>query len=328
MDMRSRGKGILGALLLSSLFALGVSASAAEQSFPTKPVRLIVPNQPGGAVDILARLLQNPLQQAWKQPVLVEYKPGAGTVLGTDFVAKSNPDGHTIGIVVTSHVINPGLRKKMPFDTVKDLSGVTMIAVSHILISATPSLPANTVRELIALAKKEPGKLSYASPGSGSSMHLAMELLKKSAGIDLLHVPFKGSAGAYPEVMEGRIHVLVDPLFSSLSYIQSKRLKPIAIASPKRAPNAPDIPVVAETLSGFNVQSVFGAVVPSATPKPIVRKLNADVVAALKTPEIRKRMSEVGLEPVGNSPEEFDAFIRAEIPKWAKVVEEANITAD
>jgi tripartite-type tricarboxylate transporter receptor subunit TctC len=155
-----------------------------------------------------------------------------------------------------------------------------------------------------------------------------MELLKKSAGIEILHVPFKGSGGAYPEVMAGRIQLLVDPLFSSLSYIQSKKLKPIAIASPKRAANAPEIPTVAETLPGFKVQSIFGAVVPSATPKAAIRKINADIAAALKTPEVQKRMSEIGLEPVGNSPEEFDAFIRAEIPKWTKVVEEANITAD
>ena len=326
--MSSQSNSAIGRALCVCALLATLPARAAEPPFPSKPVHLIVPNQPGGAVDILARLLQNPLQDKWKQPVIVEYKPGAGTVMGTDFVAKSNADGHTIGIVVTSHVINPGLRKKLPFDTVKDLSGVTLLAVSHILISATPSLEANTVAELIALAKKQPGKLSYASPGSGSSMHLTMELLKKSAGIDILHVPFKGSGGAYPEVMSGRIQLLVDPLFSTLSYIQSKKLKPIAVASPKRAPNAPDVPTVAETLPGFNVQSIFGAVVPSATPKATVRKINADIAAALKTPELRKRMSEVGLEPVGNSPEEFDAFIRAEIPKWAKVVEEANITAD
>lgn len=317
--MTNRTKGIGGALAMAALGAV---------AFPTRPVHLIVPNQPGGAVDILARLLQNPLQQAWKQPVIVEYKPGAGTVVGTDFVAKSKPDGHTIGIVVTSHVINPGLRKNMPFDTVKDLSGVGMLAVSHVLISATPTLEVKTLPELIALAKKQPGKLSYASPGSGSSMHLTMELLKNKAGIDLLHVPFKGSGGAYAEVMAGRINFLVDPLFSSFSYIQSKKLEPIAIASPKRAPNAPDIPTVAESIPGFNVQSVFGAVVPSATPREVVRKINAELVTALKSPEVRKRMSEVGLEPVGNTAEEFDTFIRTEIPKWTKVVQEANVTAD
>jgi tripartite-type tricarboxylate transporter receptor subunit TctC len=320
--MRSSVKGIAGALLLSA------SAFAAPAAFPNKPVRLIVPNQPGGAVDILARLLQNPLQETWKQPVIVEYKPGAGTVLGTDHVAKSAPDGHTIGLVVTSHVINPSVRKNLPFDTVKDLSGVTLLAVSHILISATPSLPANNVTELIELIKKKPDKLNYASPGSGSSMHLTMELLKKSASLDILHVPFKGSGGAYGEVMAGRIELLVDPLFSSLSYIQSRKLKPIAIASPRRAASAPDIPAVAETIPGFNVQSVFGVVVPSATSRDLVKKINADIVAALENPEMRKRMTEVGLEPVGNSPEEFDTFIRAEISKWAKVVKEANITAE
>jgi tripartite-type tricarboxylate transporter receptor subunit TctC len=312
----------VGAVILSA------SSAAAAPAFPTKPVHLIVPNQPGGAVDILARLLQNPLQEAWKQPVIVEYKPGAGTVLGTDYVAKSPPDGHTICLVVTSHVINPSVRKNMPFDTVKDLSGITMLAVSHILISATPSLPVSNMAELIALAKKQPDTLNYASPGSGSSMHLTMELLKRDAGMDILHVPFKGSGGAYGEVMSGRIQLLVDPLFSSLSYIRSKKLKPIAIASPKRSPIAADIPAIAETLPGFNVQSIFGAVVPSATSREIVHKINADVVAVLRNPEVRKRMTEIGLEPVGTSAEEFDAFIRAEIPKWAKVVQEAHITAE
>ena len=315
-------RAIVGAVILSA------SSAAAAPAFPTKPVHLIVPNQPGGAVDILARLLQNPLQEAWKQPVIVEYKPGAGTVLGTDYVAKSPPDGHTICLVVTSHVINPSVRKNMPFDTVKDLSGITMLAVSHILISATPSLPASNMAELIALAKKQPDTLNYASPGSGSSMHLTMELLKRDAGMDILHVPFKGSGGAYGEVMSGRIQLLVDPLFSSLSYIRSKKLKPIAIASPKRSPIAADIPAIAETLPGFNVQSIFGAVVPSATSREIVHKINADVVAVLRNPEVRKRMTEIGLEPVGTSAEEFDAFIRAEIPKWAKVVQEAHITAE
>jgi tripartite-type tricarboxylate transporter receptor subunit TctC len=203
-----------------------------------------------------------------------------------------------------------------------------MLAVSHIVISATPSLPANNMAELIALAKKQPDTLNYASPGSGSSMHLTMELLKRDAGMDILHVPFKGSGGAYGEVMSGRIQLLVDPLFSSLSYIRSKKLKPIAIASPKRSPIAADIPAIAETLPGFNVQSIFGAVVPSATSREIVHQINADVVAVLRNPEVRKRMTEIGLEPVGNSAEEFDAFIRTEIPKWAKVVQEAHITAE
>lgn len=308
--------------------ALGVFAAAAQaQSFPTKPVHLIVPNAPGGAIDIMARLFQQHLNPIWGQPVVIEYKPGAGTALGTEYVARSAPDGYTVCLVVTSHVINPSLRK-LPFDTVKDLSGVTMTAVSQILISATPSFPAKTVAEVIALAKKEPGKLSYASPGSGSSMHLAGELLKLQAGIDVLHVPFKGSGPAYPEVMAGRIHMLIDPLFSSLSYIKSGRLKPIAITGPKRASIAPDIPTVAETIPDFNVMSIFGVVVPSATPREIVRKLNADFVKVLGLPEVKARLAELALEPVGDTPEQFDAFIRTEIGKWAKVVKAAGITND
>jgi tripartite-type tricarboxylate transporter receptor subunit TctC len=301
-------------------------AASAQAHFPSKPVTLIVPNAPGGAIDILARLLERNLSDTWKQPVIVQYKPGAGTVMGTDFVAKSPPDGHTIGLVITGHMINPSLRKTMPFDTLKDLSGVSLLAISPIVITANPKLPANDVKELIALAKKD--KLSYASPGSGSSMHLGAELLKSTAGIDMLHTPYKGSGGAYPDVMAGRVDLLFDPLFSSLPHIKSGGLKPIAILSARRSPIAPEIPTVAETLPGFTVDSVFGAVVPSGTPRDVVHKLSADMNKVLQTPEVRQRMADIGLSPVGNTPEQFDAYIRAEIPKWAKVVKSSGATAD
>ena len=314
---------LVAALATGLLLAVAVQA----QTFPTKPVHLIVPNAPGGAIDIMAQLFAQHLRPLWGQPVVVEYKPGAGTALGTEYVARSAPDGHTVCLVVTSHVINPSVRP-LGFDTIHDLSGVTMTAVSDIVISATPSFAANNIRELIALAKKDPKKLSYASPGSGSSMHLAGELLKLQAGIDILHVPFKGSGPAYPEVMAGRIQLLIDPLFSSLSYIKSGRLKAIAITGPKRSSIAPDIPTVAETIPGFNVLSIFGVVVPSATPRDIVHKLNADFIKVLQLPEVKARMADFSLEPVGNTPEQFDAFIRAEIEKWATVVKAAGIKND
>jgi tripartite-type tricarboxylate transporter receptor subunit TctC len=301
-------------------------AASAQAPFPSKPVTLVVPNAPGGAIDILARLLERHLSETWKQPVIVQYKPGAGTVMGTDFVAKSPPDGHTIGLVITGHMINPSLRKNMPFDTLKDLSGVSLLAISPIVITANPKLPVNDVKELIALAKKD--KLSYASPGSGSSMHLGAELLKSTAGIDMLHTPYKGSGGAYPDVMAGRVDLLLDPLFSSLPHIKSGGLKPIAILSAKRSPIAPEIPTVAETLPGFTVDSVFGAVVPSGTPRDVVHKLSADMNKVLQSPEVKQRMADIGLSPVGNTPEQFDAYIRAEIPKWAKVVKNSGATAD
>ena len=303
-------------------------AAHAQGAFPSKPVTIIVPNAPGGAVDILARLMERQLSDMWKQPVVVVYKAGAGTVIGTDFVAKAPPDGYTIGLVVTSHVINPSLRKTMPFDTQKDLAGVTMLATSPIVLTAANSLPANNLKELIALAKSKPGKLSYASPGSGSSMHLGAELLKTTADIDILHTPYKGSGGAYPDVIAGRVDLLVDPLFSSLPHIKSGMLKPIAIMSPKRSPIAPNLPTFAETLPGFSVESVFGAVVASGTPRDIVNKISVDMGKVVQSEETRKRMAEIGLTPVGNTPAEFDAFIKAEIPKWAKVVKASGATAD
>lgn len=313
---------------LAASVACALPLAAAAQSFPSKPVTLVVPNAPGGAVDILARLLEKDLAAAWKQPVVVVYKPGAGTVMGTDFVAKAPPDGHTIGLVVTSHVINPSLRKAMPFDTVKDLAGVSLLAISPIVISAAPKLPASNMKELVALAKQQPGKLTYASPGSGSSMHLGAELLKTMAGIDMLHAPYKGSGGAYPDVFAGRVDLLVDPLFSSLPHIKAGLMKPIAVMSPQRSPIAPNIPTVAEVLPGFSVESVFGAVVASGTPRDTVRKISADIAKALQSPEMRERLADVGLAPVGNTPEQFDAFIRDEIAKWAKVVKASGATAD
>ena len=315
-------------LLASVAFALLPLAAVAQAPFPSKPVTIIVPNAPGGAVDILARLMEKQLTDIWKQPVVVVYKAGAGTVIGTDFVAKAPPDGHTIGLVVTSHVINPSLRKNMPFDTQKDLAGVSMLATSPIVLTAANTLPASNLKELIALARSKPGKLSYASPGSGSSMHLGAELLKTTADIDILHTPYKGAGGAYPDVIAGRVDLLVDPLFSSLPHIKAGMLKPIAIMSPKRSPIAPNLPTFAETLPGFSVESVFGAVVASGTPRDIINKISADMAKVVQSDETRKRMADIGLTPVGNTPAEFDAFIKAEIPKWAKVVKASGATAD
>lgn len=300
----------------------------AADTFPSKPITLVVPNAPGGAIDILARLMEAKLKDAWGQPINVVYKAGAGTVLGTDFVAKSPPDGHTLCLVVTSHVINPSLRKNLPYDTVKDLAGVSLLATSPIAISATPSLPANNLKELIALAKKEPGKLTYASPGSGSSMHLAGELLKTTAEIDMLHAPYKGSGPAYADVFAGRVEIMFDPLFSSLPHIKSGRMKALAIISPKRSPIAPDVPAAVETLPGYVVESVFGLVAPGATPRAVVNKISADVNAVLNLPETHARMADIGLTPKGTTPAEFDTFIRTEMEKWAKVVKVSGATAD
>jgi tripartite-type tricarboxylate transporter receptor subunit TctC len=319
---------VAGIGLVAPTIARAQAPAPSPGAFPVKPVRLVVPFPPGGATDIIARLVAQKVQDTWGQSVILEYKPGGGTVIGTDFVAKSPPDGYTLGMVITAHVINPSLRSDLPFDTVRDLAGVTLVAVQNILLVATPSLEANSIPELIALAKKNPGKLTYATPGTGTAMHLAGELLKTTAGIDIVHVPYKGGSPAYPDVFSGRVSLQLDPISASLPNVKSGKVKAIAVTGPARAAAAPEIPAVAETLPGFSVQSLAGIVVPSATPRDLVGRISADVAKALQSPDLRTRMSEIGMEPVGNTPGEFDALIRAEIEKWAKVVKTSGARID
>lgn len=307
---------------------LAVPGLAGAQQFPTKTVSLVVPNPPGGSIDVMARVFADGLQKMWDgKAVIVEYKPGAGTMIGMDFVAKSDPDGHTIGMVVTPMVILPALRK-MPYDTLKDLAPVTMTGTSSIMIAGAPNMPANNLREVIALAKKNPGKMTYASPGAGSSMHLAGELLKQQAGIDILHVPFKGGAQAYPEVMAGRVELQLDPTFGINRHVQAGKMKGIAVTSSKRDPQAPNVQTVAETIPGFEVLSINGIVVAGKTPRPLVDRLNADFRKLLAQPDVAKRMQDFGITVVGNSPDEFGKFIRDEIERWTKVAKAANISLD
>jgi len=307
---------------------LAVPGLAGAQQFPAKTVSLVVPNPPGGSIDVMARVFADGLQKLWDgKPVIVEYKPGAGTMIGMDFVAKSDPDGHTIGMVVTPMVILPALRK-MPYDTLKDLAPVTMTGTSSIMIAGAPNMPASNLREVIELAKKNPGKMTYASPGAGSSMHLAGELLKQQAGIDILHVPFKGGAQAYPEVMSGRVELQLDPTFGINRHVQAGKMKGIAVTSSKRDPQAPDVQTVAETIPGFEVLSINGIVVAGKTPRALVERLNADFRKLLAQPDVKKRMEDFGITVVGNSPDEFAKFIREEIARWTKVAKTANISLD
>jgi tripartite-type tricarboxylate transporter receptor subunit TctC len=313
-------------LALSAAIAL-VPVAAGAQTFPSRTVTIVVPNAPAGAMDMLARLLQQPLQAAWKQTVVVDYKPGGSTAVGTDFVAKAVPDGYTLGVVNAPHVINPAMRK-LPFDTVRDLSGVVFLGDSSAVISATPGFPANTLAEMIELVRKNPGKYSYASPGVGSSTHLAMELLKQQAGLDLLHVPFKGSGPAYPEVMSGRVELLCDPMFPTLNHVAAGKLKALALTGPKRSGVAPSLPTVSETLPGFGVTSLYGIVVSSAVPRDLVRKLHTDLAAVIDRPEVRNALLERGIEPRPLSPEQFDELVRNEVQRWANVVKVAKIPTE
>jgi tripartite-type tricarboxylate transporter receptor subunit TctC len=297
-------------------------------AFPTKPVRLIVPFPPGGATDIIGRLVAGKMQEVWGQPVLVENRPGAGTVVGTDLVAKSPADGHTLGVVVTAHVINPSLRQNMPYDTLKDLAAVSQVSVQHLVIAAHPSLEANNIAELIALAKKNPGKLGYATPGSGTAMHLSIEMLKTQAGIDLVHVPYKGGAPAQQDVMGGRVPILLDVLYAVQPLIDSGKIKVIALLSPTRPASAKQYGVVAETVPEVSALSMVGLVAAGGTPRELVQRISSDVGRAVKSSDLTARMTQLGMEPVGSTPAEFDALIRAEIEKWSRVVRVSGAKAD
>jgi tripartite-type tricarboxylate transporter receptor subunit TctC len=316
---------LAGAIITAA--GLGASFHATAQDFPKGPVKIIIPFAPGGPTDTVGRLIAMRLQEIWGQPVLVDYKPGAGTAIGVDFVAKSPPDGLTLGMVNSAFAVNPSLRKSLPYDTVKDLAPVTQIANLQLAMVARPDAPFNTVPELIAYAKKNPGKLTYGTPGAGSTTHLGAELLKREAGFDMLHSPFKGSAPAHTELMGGRIDIVVDPFLSVLPYVKAGRMKMIATLGDKRVPGF-DYPTLAETLPGFSVNALLGFVAPHGTPKAIVQKIQADTEKVLRTPEIRKRIEEQGMEVVASRPEQFEAFVQAEMKRWARVINEAGIQAE
>lgn len=303
-------------------------APAVAQEFPKGPVRIIVPFPPGGPTDTIARLMSQKLQALWSQPVVIDYKPGAGTVIGTEAVAKSAPDGRTIGVVVSSYTINPVLHRSMPYDTLKDLSGVTRLVNIPLVLVAHPDAPFDDLKGLIEYAKRSPGKLSYASPGAGGTAHLAGELLNDAAGIDLVHIPYKGSAPAQTDVLGGRVPLMIDPLFSALPYVRAGRMKVIAVTTGRRVPGFEQYPAVAETFPGFDVSSLLGFVVPSATPRAIVSRISTDSAQAVNLPDVRARIVELGNEVIGSTPEEFDAFVAAEIRKWTKVITEKGIRAE
>jgi tripartite-type tricarboxylate transporter receptor subunit TctC len=303
------------------------AATVRAQEFPKGPVRIVVPFPPGGPTDTVARMLAQQLQEIWGQPVNLDYKPGAGTVIGVDAVAKSAPDGQTFVMVNSALATNPSLRKTMPYRTPQDLAGITQIANLQLAIVARPDAPFNTVAELIAYAKKNPGKLTYGTPGAGSTTHLGTELLKREAGIDVLHSPFKGSAPAHTELMGGRIDFITDPFLSVIPFVKAGRMKMIATFGDRRV-TGHDYPTVAETMPGFSVNALLGFVAPAGTPRPVLQKIQADTARVLNAPEMKKRIEDLGMEVVASRPEQFDAFVAAEMRRWERVIREAKIEAD
>ena len=311
-------KRFLRALALT--VAATLPGAVLAQAFPIKPVRLVVPFPPGGATDIIARLLGQKLQEIWGQSVLIEYKPGGGTVVGTDFVAKSPPDGYTMGMVITAHVINPGLRSDLPYDTTKDLAGVSMVAVSHIALVATPGLEANTVPELIELAKRKPGEITYGSSGFGAAGHVNVALLESMAGIKLAPVHYRGATPALNDVLAGHIMLTSVSLSASVPPYRVGKAKMLAVGSAQRRPEIPEVPTTAETVPGYEATAWFGIGFPKGTPRDIIDKLNAEVNRALSDPKMLERLAELGGKPIKGTPEDFGKVIAAETAKWAKVV--------
>jgi tripartite-type tricarboxylate transporter receptor subunit TctC len=287
-----------------------------------------VPFAAGGGLEITARSIGQKLTEKRGQSIVIDNRPGAATIVGSEIAAKSSPDGYTLLMITTTFAINPSLYGKLPYDPVREFAPVTQInSVPNILV-VNPSIPAHTVRELIALAKAKPGQLNYASAGSGTSPHLAAELFKTMAGIEMTHIPYKGIPPAVTDVIAGRVTMLMTTTISAAPHVKSGRLRALAITSPKRLAAMPDVPAIAETVPGYEADAFQGMVAPAGVPKEIVRQLADDIAAIVRLPEIRERIVADGAEPIGSTPEAFGAFLKKEMLKWGKVVKESGARPD
>lgn len=315
------------AAALSTIAAVTPLTSAAQDKWPSKPIKYIVPFPPGGTTDILARHLSQKLSAALGQPIVIENKPGAGGNIGSDFVAKSPADGYTIlGGTISSHSINVSLYKDMPYDPIKDFQPITLIGTNTNVLIVTPANPAKTLQDLIAAGKAKPGSLSFASAGNGTSQHLSGELFKAMAGLDMVHIPYKGSAPAIQDVMGGQVPMMFDTMVVAAPHIKSGNVRALGVTSSKRLKGFENIPTIAEAgIPGYQVVAWQGVFVPAGTPKEIVQRLNAELVKIINMPDVREKLESLGVEPAGNSPEEFAAFQKAEVAKWAKVIKDGNI---
>jgi tripartite-type tricarboxylate transporter receptor subunit TctC len=316
------------ALALS--LALAACGGAWAQSYPAKPIRFIVPFPPGGSADILARAIGQKAGEGLGQSLVVENRPGAGTAIGAEALARSPADGYAVMIgTVSSHAINPALNPKLAYDPVKDFTPISLVASIPFAMIVHPSVPAKSVREFISLAKSKPASLNYSSAGNGTSNHLAGELLKSMAGIDIVHIPYKGSAPALNDLVAGQVSLMFDLVLTAAPHVKSGAVRGLAVTGAKRSSALPELPTVAESgVPGYEVSAWFGIFAPAGMPQPVVQRLNADFVKALQQPELRQRLASQGAEPLTSTPDEFAAYLRSEIAKWAKVVKDSGMKVD
>jgi len=322
--------------LAVAFFAVIIAAGAtplaigAGEAYPSRPIRLVVPFPPGGPLDVVARAIGQKLTDAWGQPVIIDNRPGAGGNIGADLVAKSAPDGYTIlEGALSTHAVNVSLYSKMPYDPIRDFAPITLVAVTPNVLVLNPSVPANSVQELIAYAKAHPGKLSFGSGSNGSAGHLAGEAFKTEAGVDMVHIPYKGGAPAMQALLAGDTQLMFDNLSNSTPQLKAGKIKALAVTTAKRSALAPELPTLAEAgLPGFDIYTWWGFMAPAGTPKEIIAKWNAEVTRILVTPEMKAFFAQQGAEPAPTSPEEFSALIRREITKYAKIVKDSGAKVD
>ena len=305
------------------------AAQALAQSYPAKPIKVLVGVPPGGPTDSVLRAISPELSEALGQPIVVENKPGASAVIATDAAAKAAPDGYTLTFIYITHATNPTLMKSLPYDSLADLAPVTMVGRQSMVLLAHPSFPASNVQELIARAKASPGKIDYGASDSGSAPHLAGELFKMMGGIDLTPISYKGTAPAMTDLLAGHIPVMFVSNISALPHVKSGKLKALGVTGAQRTPQAPDIPTISESgLPGYEVYGWYGFAAPAKTPRPIIQRLYGEVAKIAQDPKMKARLAGQGLELVGNTPEEFGAFIRTEIAKWSKVLKAAGVKSE
>jgi tripartite-type tricarboxylate transporter receptor subunit TctC len=298
---------------------------AAQLSYPTKPIRVLVGFSPGGGTDVAIRIIGKKLSEIWNQQIIVDNRPGAGGLVAFEIVAKANPDGYTLLATSPSFAIQPALAAKLPYDPIRDFAPITVASAAPYLLVVHPGLEAKSVKELVALAKANPGKLNYASGGIGSAQHLVTELFRLMAGVEIVHVPYKGAVSV-PDVIAGRVQLLMSGVPQALAHVQAGRLRALGVTTPQRAPVLPSVPTIAEAgVPGYQVTVWYGILATGRTPQPVLEKLNAGFVQAIQSPEVRQQLSAMGLEPVGNASADFAATVRTEIRQWTDVIKRAGI---